>query len=56
MFVASGFFVAAILLLSAFDLLLPRGPALLLVGLIWALLAAFAQLATFVLVTLTSDS
>lgn len=55
-FVASGFLVAALLLLSAFDLLFPRGPSLLLVGLIWALLAAFAQLATFVLVTLSSQS
>jgi hypothetical protein len=55
-FVGSGFVMAAMLLLSALDLLLPRGPAILLVGLIWALLAAFAQLATFVLVTLNSDS
>jgi len=45
-----------LLLLSAFDLALPRGPSLLLVGLIWALLAAFAQLATFVLVTSSSGS
>jgi hypothetical protein len=50
-FIASGALVAAMLLLSAVDLVFPRGPAFLLIGLIWALLAAFAQLATFVLVT-----
>ncbi len=55
-FVGSGFFIAAMLLLSALDLWFPRGAAILLVGLIWALLAAFAQLATFLLVTLASDS
>jgi len=49
--IASGALVAAMLLLSAVDLVFPRGPAFLLIGLIWALLAAFAQLATFVLVT-----
>jgi hypothetical protein len=54
-FIASGAVVGGMLLLSAFDLLLPRGPALLLLGLIWALLAAFAQLATFVLVTWSSE-
>ena len=54
-FVGSGFLVAAMLLLSAFDLLFPRGPALLLTALIWALLAAFAQLATFVLVTASAE-
>ena len=55
-FVGSGFFIAAMLLLSAFDLWFPRGAAILLVGLIWALLAALAQLATFLLVSLSSDS
>jgi hypothetical protein len=55
-FVGSGCLIAAMLLLSAFDLWFPRGPAILLVGLIWTLLAAFAQLATFLLVTLASDS
>ncbi len=48
-FIGSGFFVAGMLLLSAGGLTFPSGPALLLFGLIWALVAAFAQLATFVL-------
>lgn len=50
-FVGSGLALGAMLLLSAADLLLPRGPALLLIGLLWALLGAFAQLAAFVLVS-----
>jgi hypothetical protein len=54
--VPSGFVVAPMLLLSALDVLLPRGPSLLLVGLIWALVAAFAQLASFVLVTWSGES
>lgn len=53
---ASGLLVAAMLLLAAFDMVFPRGPSLLLVGLIWALLAAFAQLSTFVLVTWSGGS
>ena len=55
-FVGSGLVVAVLLLLSAFDVGLPRGPSVLLIGLIWALLAAFAQLATFVLVTWSGDA
>jgi hypothetical protein len=55
-FVGSGLAVAGMLLLSAFGLVFPRGPAILLIGLIWALLAAFAQLATFVLVSWSDGS
>ena len=51
LFIGSGFLVAALLLVSASGLISPSGPSLLLFGLIWALVAAFAQLATFVLVT-----
>lgn len=54
-FIGSGFLVAALLFLSALDLFVPRGPSLLLFGLIWALLGAFAQLATFVLVAWSSN-
>jgi hypothetical protein len=54
--VPSGFVVAPMLLLSSLDVLFPRGPSLLLVGLIWALVGAFAQLASFVLVTWSGDS
>jgi hypothetical protein len=54
--VPSGFVVAPMLLLSSLDVLLPRGPSLLLLGLIWALVGAFAQLASFVLVTWSGDS
>jgi len=50
-FVSSGFALGALLLLSAVDLGVPRGPALLLFGFLWALLAAFAQLATFLVLT-----
>jgi hypothetical protein len=56
LFVGSGFFVGAMLLLSASGLLFRGGPALLSFGLIWALVAAFAQLATFVLVTWSGSS
>ena len=56
LFAGSGFFVAGMLLLSAGGLIFPSGPALLLFGLIWALVAAFAQLATFVLVSWSGSS
>jgi hypothetical protein len=56
LFISSGFLVAGMLLLSAGGLIFPSGPSLLLFGLIWALLAAFAQLATFVLVTWSGRS
>ena len=55
-FLASGTGLAGMLLLSALDVVFPRGPAMLLIGLIWALLAAFAQLATFVLVSWSDRS
>ena len=55
-FVGSGFFVAGMLLLSAGGLVFPSGPSLPLFGLIWALVAAFAQLATFVLATWSGSS
>jgi hypothetical protein len=50
-FVGSGLLIGAMLLLAAFDRVVPRGAALLLLGLVWALLAAFGQLAAFVLVS-----
>ncbi len=50
-FLGSGAALALLLLLSAADLVLPRGPAMVILALIWALVAAFAQLATFLLVT-----
>ena len=55
-FLGSGFVVGGALMLSAFDVVFPRGPALLLIGLIWGLLAAFAQLATFVLVAWSGET
>jgi hypothetical protein len=56
LFAGSGFLVGGMLLLSAGNLIFPRGPSLLLFGLIWALVAAFAQLTTFVLVTWSGTS
>jgi hypothetical protein len=50
-FIVSGFVTGAALALSAFDVGLPRGPSLLLAALLWVLLAAFAQLVTFLMVT-----
>ena len=55
-FIGSGFLVAGMLLLSAAGLIFPSGPSLILFALIWALVAAFAQLATFVLVTWSGGS
>jgi hypothetical protein len=56
LFAGSGFLVAGLLLASAGGLIFARGPSLLLFGLIWALVAAFAQLATFVLATWSGSS
>lgn len=50
-FVGFGYLLGIALMLAGFGILLPSGPAVLLVGLIWALMAAFAQLATFLLLS-----
>jgi hypothetical protein len=50
-YVASGALFALVLLAHATGLFGPRGPGLLLLGLIWLLLAAFAQLFTFLMFT-----
>ena len=54
-FMASGVVVGVALLLAALGVVFPSGPAVLLFALIWGLLAAFGQLATFVLVTWTGE-
>lgn len=54
--VGSGYLVAASLFLAVGGLVFPSGPSVLLFALIWALIAAFAQLATFVLVAWSGDS
>ena len=54
-FLGSGALIATALILAALGIGLPGGPSVLLLALIWGLLAAFAQLATFVLVTWSGD-
>lgn len=54
-FVGGGYVMALALVLAGFGIFLPPGPALLLIALVWALLAAFAQLATFLLVSTTGE-
>ena len=54
-FLGSGALIATALILAALGIGLPGGPSVLLLALIWGLLAAFAQLAPFVLVTWSGD-
>ena len=56
LFAGSGLLVSVLLLAFAAGLIAASGLALLLFGLIWALVAAFAQLVTFVLVTWSGSS
>jgi hypothetical protein len=53
--VGMGWLIAAILLLASVGVLDVAGPGLLLVGLIYALMSGFAQLATFLLLSTSDD-